>query len=53
MSVKGYQANNAPKLRIFSERASKRCDISSKIITFAVEKFDNANEVSHKLQSLS
>ena len=53
MSVKGYQANNATNLQIFSEAASEQCYVSSKIITFAVEKFDNANEVSHKLQSLS
>ncbi len=53
MSVKGYQANNDTNLRNFSERASEQCYISSKIITFAVEIIDNANEVSHKLQSLS
>lgn len=51
MSVNGYHANNATNLRNFSERASNTWYISSKIITFAVEKFDNANQVSHKLQS--
>lgn len=49
MSVKGYQANNDPKLRNFSEAASNAWHNSSKIVTFAVEIIDNANEVSHKL----
>lgn len=49
MSVNGYQANNATNLRNFSEWASEQCDISSKIVTFAVEIIDNAYKVSHKL----
>lgn len=49
MSVNGYQANDTPKLRNFSEVASEQCGISSKIITFAVEIIDNAYKVSHKL----